>query len=87
MCNACEFCKKYPLVLLAIVAIIITLIIMYFKKPAAEKLSSPWALAEPNIATGLARYGEDVARNSKGMTIRDQDLEKYMLTKQLSTPW
>ncbi len=79
-----EWCKQNPLLCILAVALIITLLIMWFSPK--EKLNSPSVLANPNVATGLARSAEDIARNSKGYTILDLDLDQYMLAKQLGGP-
>lgn len=76
-----EWCKQNPLLCILAVALVITLLIMFMQPK--EKLNSPSVLANPNVATGLARSAEDIARNSKGDTILDQDLAQYMLAKQL----
>ena len=79
-----NFCKDYPLACVAIAAIIITIILMFYKKSKSENATNlPCnSIYKPNSATAVACAGEDVARNPKGMTIRDYNLEKNMLSQQ-----
>lgn len=87
-----EWCRDHPTVCIIIISLILTVFLFYRSSISAdlkytEKIvNSPSVLANPNVATSLARSAEDIARNNVGETIRDQQLEAYMLSKQLSYP-
>jgi hypothetical protein len=76
-------CQEHPILCLLAIAVVITIVVMYMAKKKAEHVvDAPSVLSNPNVATGLARTAEDVARNRKGLTIRDYQLENKLLTAQ-----